>query len=136
MKQLVEHYSESPYIRFGSVDVIYKALGRHIDWRPNIDIFPFLSRFTKRVLGELGKSEVSNLCFSIVHENVSDFKIPMYDIHIREVQKPFKHISHYALGLCFSESVLFAQYAFEITLIAQFSDYITVSIAGKNLIAF
>lgn len=68
----------------------------------------------------------------IMHKNVSYFQISVNDIFLGEVIETIEDIFNDWLSSVLIEIAIFSESGLEITLITKFSNYITVTIAGKN----
>ena len=68
-----------------------------------------------------------------MHENISDFQVPMYNLLFGQIHKSFENILYYILNRFLSEVVPLSEFTFQIALITQFSDDITVSVTGEYL---
>ena len=88
------------------------------------------------VLGELGKAEVSYLGMTIMHENVGDFQISVYDVLLSEVSQPFENVLYYGSGLVLVEVSILPQSGFQVTFVAQLSDDVTIAVASEDFETF
>ncbi len=60
----------------------------------------------------------------------------MDDVILRQVNQPFVHIFNDRVGLILIESLFDFEMILEIALVANFSNDVTVPIAGEYLVAF
>ncbi len=87
----------------------------------------------KEILGKFSETKISYFCFSVMDEYISNLQIPMNDILLCQVQESFENISNdwFCSFLCKELSV--SEFTFEITLVTQFGNDITVSITSEYL---
>lgn len=105
-----------------------EPLGRHVNGWSNVNILEVL-------FGKFGEPKICNFSSSIMQKYISHFKIPMDNIFLSEIKQPWKNVFDYRLRTLFRKMVLSPQFALQIPTIADFSNYIAVSIRSKYFIA-
>lgn len=91
MQQLIDEDSKSPNVSFWAIDIVDEALRRHVDGRPNVNIFEFGP-------GGFGKSEICDFSFTVMYEYVGNFDISMDNTVLSEVNESFEDCFDIGLG--------------------------------------
>jgi hypothetical protein len=78
------------------------------------------------------KSEICNFSHSIVHEDVGNFQISMYNILSRNVLKSLIDVRDNGPNFAVLHPLFFLKLALQIPFVTELSDDITVSMTGKN----
>lgn len=132
MKKFINQDAKSPNIRLWTVYIVNKALWRHINRRSNVDVFEFRARLIKDLLCKFGETKISDFSFPVMNEYICNFQIPVNDILLSKIQEPLENISNNWLSGFLSKIFPFSEFALKISLIAELSDNITISITSED----
>lgn len=87
------------------------------------------------VLGELGEAEVGDLGLAVVDEDVGYLQVAVDHAFLGEVEQALEDVPDVGEGLGFAEDPLGAQFALEVSFVAEFGDDVAVAVAGEDLVA-
>jgi hypothetical protein len=73
VQKFVDHESESPDVCFGSIQILAEALRRHVEWRPDVDVFELFA-------GVHCKPEISYFGCSVLQEYVGGFDVSVDEL--------------------------------------------------------
>lgn len=85
-----------------------------------------------KVLCKFSESEISNFGLSLVEEDVGYFEISVDDVLLWEISESLEDISDDRFCPVLVHPSLFPQARLQISLIAEFRDYIAVSVACED----
>jgi hypothetical protein len=128
MQKFVYENSKSPDICLWTIDIIDETFGRHVDGRSDVDVLELGPR-------RLGKTEICYFGLSVMNEYVRYFDIPMDDTVLRHIEKPFEDGLDVGFGLGLAHKLGLLQLRLQVPLVANFSNYVAVAIAGEDLVA-
>ena len=98
MQQFIDQHAKRPDISLRTIHIINQSLGRHVDGRPDVDIFEFCS-------SGLSKSEISYLSLCIMDEDVANFDVAMHDAMLCQIEQSFEDGFDVWFCLLFGEGV-------------------------------
>lgn len=98
MQQFIDEHSKSPNISFRTINIIDETLRRHIDRRTNVNVFKFVPTSLKWILCEFCESKISDLCSAVMHEDICNFEISVYDILLCQIVKSFIDVFNHGFG--------------------------------------
>ena len=128
MKELIDEHPEGPYVCLWAVDIINEPLRAHVDRGSDVDILEF-------GMGETSKPKICYFCLSIMDEDVGDFQVAVYDMLPGQILQSFEYISDEFFGLALFHVALGLELAFQVALIAEFSDDVAIAVTCKDFLA-
>jgi hypothetical protein len=138
VKNFIYKDTKCPNISRWAVNIVLYTLWRHVNGWPYANIWKLFSFFITKIILWFVMNSKSKICyfgFFVMDEYISDFYVPMNDVHLWEIQKPFKNTLNYRDSLLFLHSSKVINPWLQISLKTKFHNYVNIVLILQNLIA-
>lgn len=119
MDKFIDEYSKRPNICLGTIEIMDKPLGTHIDWTANSNIFEYLIGFD-------GETKITKLVSVLMDKDIGNFQITVDNTQIRKISQCLEDRKNNFVDGLLAKTMMVFDELIEIASLAELGDNIAI----------